>query len=265
MSSSVLCSEIHLFYSKACIIKTSLSWANPLPWLTRMTTPNEKRVASQVWFVPFPPLDFMTKPLFSSGLTFLCGSFFFFSSSSLCPSQHSNNTKQKHKFTFSFILEHWWLLLWEHNFTDHFHRNCSIRVRKSLRVMVCNKQMSPYFWAQQHCMVPDLGFSHKYFLWKVHSKTHCSVRLHGAQTKRMLHLLSRADYSCRNFKGRVWVYSREYLCSLKLELKAQDLWQMALLLRHLTQGAPSHQVRSPLPSALSQQWGPRGLPCDAYL
>lgn len=156
---SHLCSEIHLFYSKACIIKTSLSWTNPLPWLTRMTTQNEKRVVSQVWFVPFPPLDFMTKPLFLPGLTFLCGSFFFFSSSSLCPSQHSNNMKQKHTFTFSFILEHWWLLLWEHNFTDHFHRNCSIQVRKSLSVVVCNKQMSPYFWAQQHCMVPDLGLA----------------------------------------------------------------------------------------------------------
>lgn len=131
MDLSVLCSEIHLLYSKAYIIKNSLSWASPLPWLTRITTPKEKRVVSQVWFVPFPPLDFMTKLLFLPGVTFLCGSLFSFSSSSLCPSQHWNNMKQKHKFTFSFILEHWWLLLWEHNFTDHFHRICSIQVRKS--------------------------------------------------------------------------------------------------------------------------------------
>lgn len=131
MDLSVLCSEIHLLYSKAYIIKNSLSWASPLPWLTRITTPKEKRVVSQVWFVPFPPLDFMTKLLFLPGLTFLWGSLFSFSSSSLCPSQHWNNMKQKHKFTFSFILEHWWLLLWEHNFTDHFHCICSIQVRKS--------------------------------------------------------------------------------------------------------------------------------------
>lgn len=261
---SVLCSEIHLFYSKACIIKTSLSWENPLLWLTRMTTPNEKRVVSEVWFVPFPPLDLMTKFLSLPGLTFLSGSFFPFFFSSLCPNQHSNNMKQKNKFTFSFILEHWWLLLWEHNFTDHFHRICSIQVRKSLSHGLQQADVT-LLWSQQHCMVPALGFSHKYFLSKVHFKTQCSARLHGAQTKRTLHLLSRADYSCKNFKGQLFVYSREYLCRLKPELKAQALQQMALLLCHLTQGAPSHQIRSPLPSALSQQWGPHGLPCDAYL
>lgn len=113
------------------------------------------------------------------------------------------------------------------------------------KVMVCNKQMSPNFWAQQHCRVPALGFSHKYFLSKVHFKTQCSARLHGAQTKRMLHLLPWADYSCRNFKRQLWVYSKEFLCRLKPELTAQALQQMALLLHHITQAAPSHQVRSP--------------------
>lgn len=52
-------------YSSSTVkpVSSNLAYAGkkPLLWLTRMTNQNDNRVVYEVWFVPFLPLDFVTK------------------------------------------------------------------------------------------------------------------------------------------------------------------------------------------------------------
>lgn len=144
----------------------------------------EKGCKSQVWFVPIHPPDFITffyiyipAWLYIS----LWGLFSF-----LPPHSYSKGMKLKHKFAFSFSLEHCWLLWWENTFTGHFCGNSSNYIGKSLKVMFCSRQMSPYFWAQGHCKAPALGFSFKYVPSDVHSEARIPTRLSWSTDEQMM-------------------------------------------------------------------------------
>lgn len=129
------------------------------------------------------------------------------------------------------VLEHWWLLLWEHNFTDHFHCICSIQARKL-------KSWS----ATSRC---HLTSEHSSIAWSLLwdlainiSCQKCTSKL-SAQPGCMEH---RPKECCICYHSRLQLQKLQRLAvslqqgvpvQAKAQLKAQALQQMALLLCHL--------------------------------
>lgn len=174
----------------------------------------------------------VSQNLLLPGLIFLCGSFSSFSSCSLCPSQHWNNMKQKHKFTSSFSS---WALVTSVEGTQ-FHRPFP------LYLFHPSKKELKSWSATSRC---HLTSEHSSIAWSLLwdlainiSCQKCTSKL-SAQPGCMEH---RPKECCVCYHSRLQLQKLQRLAvslqqgvpvQAKAQLKAQALQQMALLLCHL--------------------------------